>query len=101
MANETFYWDGLTRLLEDNRPFATTGHMAQNPPYWIAKECDKTPLGNVNKEKSHFCCYLCIILKVGTFFCNPVWQIYTMLPVVAKGLFRGGSMNFGMGELVS
>ena len=28
--------------------------MVQNPTYWRAKQCDKTPLGNVNKEKSHF-----------------------------------------------
>ena len=33
------------------------------------------PLGNLNKEKPRFSSYLCIILEVGTFFCNPVWQI--------------------------
>ena len=27
--------------------------MVQNPKYSRAKECDKTPLGNVNKEKPH------------------------------------------------
>ena len=27
--------------------------MVQNPKYWRAKEYDETPLGNVNKEKSH------------------------------------------------
>ena len=37
-----------------NRPFAAGGHMVQNPKYWRAIECGKTPLGNVNKEKSHF-----------------------------------------------
>ena len=30
------------------------GRMVQNPTNWRAKECDKTPLGNINKEKSHF-----------------------------------------------
>ena len=25
-----------------------------HPTYWRAKECDKTPLGIINKEKSHF-----------------------------------------------
>ena len=40
--------------LSFNRPFAAGGHMVQNPKYWRAKECDKTPLGNENKEKSHF-----------------------------------------------
>ena len=47
-----------------NRPFAAGGHMAQNPKYWRAKEYDKTPLGNVNKEKSHFlvnCVLFCIL----------------------------------------
>ena len=38
---------------------------------WIGKAYEKTPLGNVNKEKSHFSSYLCIILEVGTFFCIP------------------------------
>ena len=37
-----------------NIPFAAGGHMVQNPKYWRAKKCDKTPLGNINKEKSHF-----------------------------------------------
>ena len=49
-----------------NRPFATEGHMVQNPRYWRAKECNKTPLGNVNKEKSLF--YLIV-------FCFGVWHI--------------------------
>ena len=35
----------------NNRPFAAGGQMVQNPKYWIAKEFDKTPLGNINKEK--------------------------------------------------
>ena len=34
--------------------FAAGGHMVQNQKYWKAKECDKTPVGSVNKEKSHF-----------------------------------------------
>ena len=43
--------------------------MVQNPTYWRANECDKTSLGNVNKEKSHFSSYLRFILESGTFFC--------------------------------
>ena len=27
--------------------------MVQSPKCWRAKQCDKTQLGNVNKEKSH------------------------------------------------
>ena len=37
-----------------HRPFAAGGHMVQNQKYCRAKECDKTSLGNVNKEHSHF-----------------------------------------------
>ena len=44
----------LLKIKFNNRPFAAGGHMVQNPKYWRAKECDKTPLGNVNKEKLHF-----------------------------------------------
>ena len=40
-------------VLNCNRPFAAVGHMVQNPKYWRANY-DKTPLGNINKEKSHF-----------------------------------------------
>ena len=41
--------------------------MVQNPKYWKAKECYKTPLGNVNKEESHFSS--CVL------FCFGVWHI--------------------------
>ena len=34
-----------------NRPFAAGGHMVQNPKYWRAKECDKTPLGKCKQRK--------------------------------------------------
>ena len=42
------------RSYKYNRPFSAGGHLVQNLKYWRAKECGKTPLGNVNKEKSHF-----------------------------------------------
>ena len=66
----------------NNRTFSARGHMVQNPTYWRARECDKTPLGNVNKEKSHFPSYLCFILESGTFFCVSC----TMYHVSAKVL---------------
>ena len=51
--------------------------MIQNPKYWRAKKCDKTPLGNVNKEKSHFSSRLCFVLESGTFYCSPIsWILY-------------------------
>ena len=28
--------------------------MVQNPTYWRARKCDKTPLGNANKENHTF-----------------------------------------------
>ena len=36
--------------------------MVQNPEYWRAKECDKTPLGDVILKKSHFSFKLCFVL---------------------------------------
>ena len=69
----------ITALEEiSNRPFAAGGHMVQNPTYWRAKKCDKTPLGNVNKEKSHFSSFeivFCFVLESGIFFCVSVWRI--------------------------
>ena len=38
----------------NNRPFVATGHMVQKPPYWRAKECDNSPLGNANEDKPHY-----------------------------------------------
>ena len=52
----TFHYFTEYEHPKENRPFAAGAHMVQNPKYWRAKEYDKTPLGNVNKEKSHFCC---------------------------------------------
>ena len=49
-----YYVAFLLAMVAANRPFATGGHMVRNPKYWRAKECDKTPLGNENKDKSHF-----------------------------------------------
>ena len=46
----------------------------QNSTYWRAKECDKAPLGNVNKKITPFS-NLCFILECGTFFYSPVWRI--------------------------
>ena len=37
-----FNSDLLDSLLEAfSGPFALTGHMVQNPPYWMAKECSR------------------------------------------------------------
>ena len=59
--------------------------MVQNPKYWTAKECDKTPLGNVNKEKSHFSRELCSVLESGTFFRSPIFWILHRVPVLPWG----------------
>ena len=74
-----------------NRPFAAGGHMVQNPKYWRAKECDKTPLGNVNKEKSHFSgfknCVLFWSTSLSHSFVLQYFGFCTMWPPAAKGLF--------------
>ena len=31
----------VTNLQIQDRSFALTGHMVQNPPYWMAKECSR------------------------------------------------------------
>ena len=59
--------------------------MVENPKYWTAKECDKTPLGNVNKEKSHFSRELCFVLESGTFFRSPIFWIVHRVPVLPLG----------------
>ena len=60
--------------------------MAQNPKYWRAKECDKTPLGNGNKEKSQFSSLkLCFVLESGTFFCSPIFWILYHVTSSCKG----------------
>ena len=68
-----------------NRPFAARGHMVRNPTSWRAKKCNKTPLENVNKEKSHFSSYLCFVLESGTFFCVPIWRILYHVTSSCKG----------------
>ena len=57
--------------------------MVQNPKYWKAKECYKTPLGNVNKEESHFSS--CFVLESGTFFCSPIFWILYHVTSSCKG----------------
>ena len=37
LVNETANSPGW----RSNGPFALTGHMVQNPPYWMAKECSR------------------------------------------------------------
>ena len=61
--------------------------MVQNSTFWKVKECDKTPLGNLKKEKSHFSSYLCFILESSKFFCaGSTGVFYTMSPPAAKSL---------------
>ena len=61
--NPGMLWGNLVRIWW-NRSFAARGHTVQNATYWRARECDKTPLGNLKKEKSHFFSYLCFYFGV-------------------------------------
>ena len=65
-----------TKCERHNRPLAAWGHMVPNPTYWKVKEFDRSPLGNVNKEKWHFSSHLSFILEFSTFFCALVWRIF-------------------------
>ena len=42
--------------------------MVQKPTNLRAKECDKTPLGNVNQKTSHFSSYLCLFWSLACSF---------------------------------
>ena len=81
----------ITALEEiSNRPFAAGGHMVQNPTYWRAKKCDKTPLGNVNKEKSHFSSFeivfcFCFGVRHILLRFSLAYQYCTMWTLAAKG----------------
>ena len=58
-----------------NGPFALTGHMVQNPPYWMAKECGILHWDIENKGKSSFTGWNSFVFESDTFFCHPVWRI--------------------------
>ena len=59
--------------------------MVQNPKYWRAKQCDKTPLGSVNNEKSHFSSQLCFVLESGAFFWSQIFWILYHVTSSCKG----------------
>ena len=83
-----------------NRPFAADCHMVQNPKYWKAKECDKTPLGNVNKKKNHTFLVNCLLFSNILDFvpCDlRLQRTYCWACDISIG-YRGGSKTFKRGE---
>ena len=62
--------------------------MVQNPKYWRAKECDKTPLGNVNKEKYTFLVNCVLFWSLAHAFALQYFGLCTMLPPATKDLLR-------------
>ena len=58
------------------------------------KQNNKTPLGKVKNEKSHFSSYLCSILESGTFFCSLslAYLLYYIL-LYLHGHFRVNSTD--------
>ena len=62
-------------LLKGNGPFALTGHMVQNLPYWMAKECGILHWDIENKGKSSFTGWNSFVFESTTLFCHPVWRI--------------------------
>ena len=71
---ETIECEG--KQVDCNRLFAARVLIVQNPTCWRAKVCAKTPLGNINKGKSHFSSYLCFIFESGTFFLHSSMTYY-------------------------
>ena len=66
-----------------NGPFALTGHMVQNPPYWIAKECDRFELKGTPTCEARLSFVVDVPVEDATFFCYPVWRI--LYHVTSKG----------------
>ena len=60
---------------EVNGPFALTGHMVQNPPYWMAKKRGILHWDIENKGKLSLTGWNSFVFESATFFCHPVWRI--------------------------
>ena len=58
-----------------NGPFALTGHMVQNPPYWMAKECSRFEHKGIPTCQAQLSFVFDVPVEDATFFCHPVWRI--------------------------
>ena len=67
-----------------NRPFATNGHMVQNPPCWTASLLLFPHWEIQNKEMSSLTGQSRFVLEAVTFFCVPVWRILYHVIVCCK-----------------
>ena len=83
-------WDTWEKLFIFNRPFAVTGHMVQNPPYWMAKERGILHWDIENKGKSGLTGWNSFVYETASFFYHPIWRIlyhvtsYCKRPIVDK-----------------
>ena len=60
---------------KSNGPFALTGHMVQNPPYWMAKECSRFENKGFPTCQAQLSFVFDVPVENATFFCHPVWRI--------------------------
>ena len=55
-----------------NRPFVLTGHMVQNPPYRMAKECIRFEHKGIPTCQARLSFVFDVPVEDATFFCHPV-----------------------------
>ena len=55
------------------RPFALTGHMVQNPPYWLTKACSRFEHKGIPTCEACLSLVLDVPVEDATLFCHPVW----------------------------
>ena len=60
-----------------NGPFALTSHMVQNPPCWMAKECNRFEHKGIPTCEARLSFVFVLLVEDATFFCHPwpVWRI--------------------------
>ena len=88
MAAEVIYWVGLSCTnsgvaltneeiiaYSDNGPFALTGYMVQNPPYWTAKECSRFEHKGILTCQARRSFVFDVPVEDATLFCPPAWRI--------------------------
>ena len=65
----------ISFMYATNGPFALTGHMVQNPPYWMAKECSRFEHKGIPTCQAQLSFVFDVPVEDATFFCHPVWRI--------------------------
>ena len=77
-CNLTYWWHW------SNGPFVLTGHMVQNPPYWMAKKPGILQWDIENKGKPSLTGWTSFVFESAAFFCHQYGGLCTTWPVSAK-----------------